>query len=282
MTVVGVIGAGEIGRGLMKALDPTEFQIAVCDVRQEAIEPYEHRAMLCNDARSLGAVADVVLVAVVDDAQVLKVLEGPDGALDTLRPHSTVLVISTVSIGTLRRAAAKAAEVGVGLLDCGVSGGPAAAAEGQWVSMVGGSDEDFEKVRTVLEVFSSLVVRMGPLGAGMRSKLARQVVQFGSWLAAYEAQRLAEAAGVDLAKLAQVIKESDSKIGGATALMFRSTVAPFSADDDPGLVEAMRNGARLAHKDLAAARALAAELALQVPVVDLADEQMDRVFGIAP
>jgi 3-hydroxyisobutyrate dehydrogenase-like beta-hydroxyacid dehydrogenase len=148
--------------------------------------------------------------------------------------------------------------------------------------MVGGSDEDFTRARAVLDVFSSLVVRMGPLGAGMRSKLARQVVQFGSWLAAYEGQRLAEAADVDLAKFAQVIRESDAKIGGATALMFRSTVAPFGADDDPGLIEAMRNGARLAHKDLAAARALAAELALDVPLVDLANEQMDRVFGIAP
>lgn len=281
MTVVGVIGVGEIGSGLMRALEPTDFQIAVCDVRREAIQPYEHRATLCDDARTLGAVADIVLVAVLDDEQVLNVLEGPDGALEVLRPNSTVLVISTVSINTLRRVAAKAAEVGIGLLDCGVSGGPAAAAEGQWVSMVGGSAEDFKKVRTVLDVFSSLVVRMGPLGAGMQSKLARQVVQFGSWLAAYEAQRLAEAAGVDLAKLAQVIKESDSKIGGATALMFRPTVAPFDADDDPGLVEAMRNGARLADKDLAAARALAAELALELPLVDLTDEQIDRVFGIA-
>jgi 3-hydroxyisobutyrate dehydrogenase-like beta-hydroxyacid dehydrogenase len=281
MTIVGVIGLGEIGSGLMKALEPTDFQIAVCDVRREAIQPYEHRATLCSDAMSLGAVADIVLVAVVDDEQVLNVLEGPEGALDALRLNSTVLIISTISIETLRRVAAKAAEVGVGLLDCGVSGGPAAASEGQWISMVGGSDEDFKRARPVLDVFSSLVVRMGPLGAGMRSKLARQVVQFGSWLAAYEGQRLAEAAGVDLGKLAQVIKESDSKIGGATALMFRPTVAPFGADDDPGLVEAMRNGARLAHKDLAAARALAAELAIELPLVDLTDEQIDRVFGMA-
>jgi hypothetical protein len=64
-------------------------------------------------------------------------------------------------------------------------------------------------------------------------------------------------------------------------LMFRPTVAPFGADDDPGLVEAMRNGARLAHKDLAAARALAAELAIELPLVDLTDEQIDRVFGMA-
>ncbi len=63
---------------------------------------------------------------------------------------------------------------------------------------------------------------MGPLGAGLPAKLARNLVQYGSWLAAYEAQVLAEAAGIELAKLAQVIKASDAQIGGASTLMFRT------------------------------------------------------------
>jgi 3-hydroxyisobutyrate dehydrogenase-like beta-hydroxyacid dehydrogenase len=148
--------------------------------------------------------------------------------------------------------------------------------------MVGGADDAVEAARPVLEVFSSLVVRMGPVGAGMRAKLARQVVQFGSWLAAYEAQRLAEAGGVDLARLAEVIRASDARIGGTTALMFRKTVAPFTSDDDPGLVGAMRNAAALARKDLQAAGALAAELGVEVPLVELATASMDKVFGVAP
>lgn len=231
---------------------------------------------------SLGKQADVVMVSVVDDAQVLEVLAGPAGALESLKAGAVVVVISTVAIGTLRRVAELAAGRAVGVVDCGVSGGPAAAAEGKWVSMVGGADEAVEAARPVLDIFSSLVVRMGPLGAGMRAKLARQVVQFGSWLAAYEAQRMAEAAGVELAKLAQVIRESDARIGGPAALMFRPTVAPFTADDDAGLVAAMRNAAALAHKDLGAAKALASELGIDVPLVSLADEYMDKVFGVAP
>lgn len=282
MTVVGVIGLGEIGRGLMTALEPTAFDLAVCDVREEAMAPYASRATICPDPARLGETADVVLVAVVNDGQVMDVLEGADGALGTLRPGTVVIVISTVAVETLRKVAAAAAGRHVGVVDCGVTGGPAAAAQGRWVSMVGGDDRAVESACPVLDVFSSMVVRMGPLGAGMRAKLARQVVQFGSWLAAYEAQRIAEAAGVDLQKLAQVIRESDAVIGGPTALMFRQTVAPLTDDDDAGLVAALRNAASLAHKDLGAAKALASELGIEVPLVSLADEQMDRVFGVAP
>ena len=68
---------------------------------------------------------------------------------------------------------------------------------------------------------------MGPFGAGLTAKLARNLVQYGSWLAAYEGQVLAEAAGIELSKLAEAIRVSDTHIGGSSRLMFRTTVAPL-------------------------------------------------------
>ena len=99
------------------------------------------------------------------------------------------MVVSTVSPSTVRRLAELAVASGCELVDCGVSGGPVAAAEGQLVAMVGGSPEAVARVRPVLEAFSSHVVHMGPPGAGLGAKLARNIVQYGSWLAAYEGQR---------------------------------------------------------------------------------------------
>jgi hypothetical protein len=59
---------------------------------------------------------------------------------------------------------------------------------------------------------------MGPAGAGLAAKLARNLITYGSWLAAFEAQELAEAAGIDLLKLGEAGRESDKRIGGATRL----------------------------------------------------------------
>ena len=91
---------------------------------------------------------------------------------------------------------------------------------------------------------------MGPPGAGLAAKLARNLITYGSWLAAFEAQELAEAAGIDLLKLGEAARESDKRIGGATRLMFRTTAAPWPAGSDEGLLELMRSGAEVTHKDL--------------------------------
>ncbi len=161
-----------------------------------------------------------------------------------------------------------------------MTGGPGAAATGELVCMVGGDQPTIERAQPVFDAIGSVTLVMGPFGSGMAAKLARNLVQYGSWLAAYEAQVLAEAAGVELAKLASAIRTSDAKIGGASTLMFRPTVAPFTATDDVGLVEAMRQGSALAHKDLAAALELGRSLAVDLPLAAMTEDRCDDMFGL--
>lgn len=280
MTAVGVIGLGEIGGSVTSAMAAAGHDVSVYDVRLEATERYADRCRVAASTADVGRDAEAVFVAVLDDNQVRQALETPDGALSTMRPGTTAVVLSTVSLAGLREVAERARSVGVSVVDCGVSGGPAAAATGEFVSMVGGEGGDVDRVRVLIESFSSVVVPMGALGTGMQAKLARNVVQYGSWFAAYEAQRIAEAAGVELSALAKVIKESDKLIGGASALMFRDTAAPFGAEDDPVLVGAMTSAAALARKDLLAAKALGTELSVDLPLVDLLVPRIGPVFGM--
>ena len=137
------------------------------------------------------------------------------------------------------------------IVDCGVSGGPTAAASGNLVCMCGGDPEVIGALAPLFDAIGSLTVTMGPFGTGLAAKLARNLVQYGGWLAAYEGQVLAEAAGIELAKLALVIRASDDQSGGPTTLMFRQTVAPFTEADDEGLVGAMQAAAGLAREGLA-------------------------------
>ncbi len=280
-TVVGVIGLGDIGSGVAGAVGRAGLELVVCDVRPEATAAFPE-AEVARGPRELGARCDVMAVAVVTDAQVLDVLDPDSGALSTARPGSAVAVLSTVAPDTVRAVAETARRRHVDVVDCGVSGGQSAAKEGSLVAMVGGEPAVVDRLRPVLESFSSLVVHMGPLGAGIKAKLARNLVQYGSWLAAYEAQVLAEASGIELAKLAEVIRASDEKIGGASRLMFRPTVAPFGPDDHPGLVGAMRSAAELAHKDLGAALELADQLGVSLPLAAMTDDRADALFGLRP
>lgn len=280
----GVIGLGEIGRGVAGCLAGAGVALTVHDVRPEATAPFGATARVAGSPATLARHCTVVVVAVVDDKQVTTVLDGPEGLLRAEGWTGVAVVVSTVGIATVRELAARAGRHGASLVDCGVSGGPGAAAEGQLVCMVGGEPEDVDRVRPVLDVVGSLVLHMGPLGSGLAAKLARNLVQYGSWLAAYEAQRVAEAAGVPLPLLAQAVRESDRRIGGAATLMFRETVAPLRADvpTDAGLIAPMQAAARLAAKDLGALLDLAASLGVETPLAGLAAASTGAIFGVAP
>ena len=277
---MGVIGLGQIGRGIAQNMLRAGHELVVCDVAEEATRSFIETAWVAPTPSELSELADVVVVAVVNDDQVIEVITGAHGALNTAREGTSFLIVSTVTAQTVRRVEAQAGDVGCGVVDCGVSGGPVAAAEGQLVAMVGGTEEAVDRVRPVLDAFSSLVIHMGPAGTGLQAKLARNIIQYGSWLAAYEGQRLAERAGIELSKLALAVRESDKLIGGSSRLMFRDTAEPFGEDAHPGIVEAMRAGANLAHKDLDAALELASELELDLPMTALAASLADDVFGL--
>jgi len=275
----GVIGLGVIGGGLATSLLDRGVTLTVCDVRQEATTPFRERAHVADTPAALAGSSDVILVVVFDDDQVRAVLEGPDGVFAGARPGTSVVVISTVRRETVLALRADGERRGVTVVDCGVTGGKVAAAEGELVCMIGGTAEEVDQVRPVLDAISCQVLHMGGPGTGLAAKLARNMISYGSWLAALEAQELAEAAGIDLVKLGQAVKESDKWVGGASRLMFRDTAAPWPADTDQALLRPLRAGADLAHKDLAAALELGAELGVALPMAEMTESRCDRIFG---
>jgi 3-hydroxyisobutyrate dehydrogenase len=278
--VVGVIGLGDIGNGVASSVVRAGLPLVVCDLRTEVTDRYRDGSVVADSPADLVRQSDVVVVAVVNDAQVHAVLSGPDGGVAAADGDTTFIIVSTITVPCIEAIAAEAVGTGAKVLDCGVTGGPAAAAAGELVCMVGGDPEAIERVRPVFDAMGSLTVRMGPFGAGLAAKLARNLVTYGSWLAAYEGQLLAEAAGIELARLAEVIKASDVQVGGASRLMFRTTVAPFTEQDDKGLVDAMRSGSLLAHKDLQAALELAGSLDVDLPMAAMTEERCDQIFGV--
>jgi len=277
---VGVIGLGAIGDGVAASVHAAGLPLVVCDVRSEATDRHAGHATVAASPADAARLADVVVVAVVDDDQVHAVLSGSDGALAAGGPGTTFVVVSTITAACVAAVGGEASALGVPIVDCGVSGGPSAAATGTLVCMAGGDPGVIDRLAPLFDAIGSLTVVMGPFGTGLAAKLARNLVQYGGWLAAYEGQVLAEAAGVELSKLAQVIKASDALIGGASALMFRPTVAPFTAADDRGFVAAMQGGADLAHKDLRAALALAAQLDVVLPLAAMTEAHCDDIFGV--
>ncbi|MGE5290900.1 MAG: NAD(P)-dependent oxidoreductase [Micromonosporaceae bacterium] len=273
---IGFIGLGQMGGPMARRLAGWPGGLVVYDVRPQASEPLsEAGAQVAASPRAVGEAAGLVSVMVRDDDQVRDVV----GALTDAAPHGTIVAIhSTISAATATRLAQRAQPFGIEVVDAPVSGGFMGASNGSLAVMVGGSPEAYRRCREPFGAWASLVLHMGPVGAGTRAKLARNLLHFVAFAAAGEAQRLAEASGIDLRKLAKVVRHSDTVTGGPGAIMLRDTAAAL----DPGdpLYEILCHVRALGEKDLSLALELGADSGVKLPLAHLALERLATALGV--
>lgn len=276
---VGFIGLGNIGAPMAKRLVDWPDGLVVFDVRPEACDPYVAKgATAAATPAQVAERATVICVMVQNEDQVRAVLDGPDGILSTAAAGTVVAVHSTISAEGAVSLAATAAEHGVDLVDAPVSGGAMGAHDGTLAIMVGGADDAVARCRPVLERMGTLVSHFGPVGSGTNAKITRNLITFASFAVVGEAQRLAQAAGLDLAMLGDVVRHSDKVTGGAGAVMLRTT-AGVMADDD-GLRPIFEHTATLGAKDLHLAVQLAAEHGLDAPFAELGERWLRVALGL--
>lgn len=273
MSTIGFIGLGNIG-GQMATRLPHD-QLLVHDIREEAAAPYLEKGARFGTLKDLAVECDVISIVVLTDQQVRDVV---GELLEHATPGTVIAIHSTIDTHTAPELAAQAGSKGVHVVDAPVSGGPMGAAEGTLAVMVGAERAAYEQAKPVFQHWASLVLHVGPAGAGTQCKLARNLITYAGFVAAAEAQRLAEAAGIDLRKLAAVVKQSDSVTGGVSSVMIRQSTAPFAPDD--GLKPYFEHARELAVKDLSLAIAMGEQLGVDTPVGRYALEHIGTAIGV--
>jgi 3-hydroxyisobutyrate dehydrogenase-like beta-hydroxyacid dehydrogenase len=280
---VGFVGVGRMGGAMATKVAEAGFPLTVYDVNADATAPLAGLgATVAASPRAVAEQSDLVSIVVLDDEQVREVMVGRNGVLEGGRPHLAVAVHSTIHLSTLLDLAEQTRAAGIEFIDAGVSGYVTGAAKGELAVMLGGDEASIERLRPAFETYGGLVLRMGPLGSGMKAKLARNVIAYLQVTAEYEGMRLAERAGIDLGQLARIVRYSEERSRLVDGYLGRPTVAPL----DPGAPEhAMLLGAGhyvtpVMRKDLGAAIELATEMGVDLPVAELARSLAAAVWGI--
>ena len=207
---LGYIGLGNQGAPMAKRLVDWPGGLVVFDVHTDAMTPLAELGATLADSIADVAKADVISVTVLTDAQVRAVV----GELaEHAAPGTVIAIHSTIEPGTAAELAEQLRPRDIHIVDAPVSGGAGAADKGELAVMVGADDHAYAVVKPVFKQWASMVVRAGEPGAGTRMKLARNMLTFVGFAAVCEAQKLAEAAGIDLQKLGRVVRHSDAQSG---------------------------------------------------------------------
>ncbi len=273
---IGFIGLGQMGQPMAGRLAGWPGGLIVHDTRPEAMAPLaDAGARTAASVGELAEAAGIISVMVRDDDQVRDVVREAAAAAGAPR---IIAIHATIRPRTAPELAAELGGAGVEIVDAPVSGGFAGAHDGRLAVMVGGSRHAYELCQEPFGCWASLIMHMGPVGAGTQAKLARNLLHFVAFTAAAEAQRLAEAAGLDVRKLARIVRHSDAVTGGAGSIMLRPTTAPLDAQDP--LREILEHVRALGEKDLSLALELGAQLGLDLPMAEYAIRNFAAGLGL--
>lgn len=204
----GVIGLGNMGRGIAKNIAQAGHDLLAWDVDEDVRAPYSATGRIATPAE-MAAQADVVIFVVPGSVQIEAML--PE-MLDAAHPNLILWDFTTSDPVFTKRLAVQADEAGVPYMDAGMTGGGAKGAEeGTMTLMIGGAQEVFERSRPVLEACAQELIYLGPSGSGHTMKVVHNLITHTNFLACSEAGRLAEAAGIDLADMIRVFNAGNAR-----------------------------------------------------------------------
>jgi 3-hydroxyisobutyrate dehydrogenase-like beta-hydroxyacid dehydrogenase len=272
---LGYIGLGNMGAPMATKMTEWPGGITVYDIRTEAMTPLAEKGASLADSIADVAVADIIHITVLDDAQVREVVHE---LAAHAKPGTVVAIHSTISDTTAVELARELQPQGVHVVDAPVSGGAAAAAKGELATMVGAEREVYEKIKPAFKHWASVVIHAGEPGAGTRMKLARNMLTFTSYAAACEAMKLAEAAGLDLQALGRVVRHTDALTGGPGAIMVRDDMKDL--EPEHFLYQPFLHTRGLGEKDLSLALALGEAVSVDLPLARLAYERLAAGLGV--
>jgi 3-hydroxyisobutyrate dehydrogenase len=199
---LGVIGLGLMGQAFIRRLIATGHRVTGYDLVAEKVARAEaHGVRPAGSAAEVARASRIVHTCVMTKDDLAAAVLGPGGIAEGAAPGKVLVDHSTTEAAATRDLAARL-EAGTGMrwVDAPVSGGPPAAEAGTLAIMAGGEAADFATVEPVLSKLGTCT-HMGPLGAGQITKMVNQVLVLSNYCVLAEALALAEAGGVDAARI---------------------------------------------------------------------------------
>lgn len=265
---IAFIGTGLMGAPMIRNLIRAGHSLVIYNRTRTRAEKLIPDGVEVVDSPAQAAKgAEVVITCISDTPDVEQVLLGPNGVIETARPGTVVIDMSTISPKETRRMAETLSARGITMLDAPVSGGEIGAIAGTLSIMVGGDVTAFDRMMPVFEAMGKTILHCGESGMGQTIKLCNQIAISTHLIAAAEAVAFARRTGADPHLMAKAVG------AGAAGSWIINNVADKMADGDfaPGFM------VKLMQKDLRLVMETANEIGLPLPGAELAFQLFEEV-----
>ena len=276
MARIAFIGLGHMGGGMAPNLAKAGHEVRAFDLVPEAVQKAESGG--CTAASSAAdAVKDAeVVITMLPAARHVRAVFNEDVAPNA-KPGTLLIDCSTIDVASAREVGEAMKRQGFDFLDAPVSGGIAAAAGGSLTFMVGGTDEEFERARPILDPMAKAVIHAGQLGAGQAAKICNNMILGATMAVTCEAFVLAQKLGLD----PQVFFDISSKASGQSWSMTSYAPVPGVGPETPADHEYEGGFAgALMLKDLKLATEAANDVNAYTPMGGEAEELYQRFVNL--
>ena len=247
MAKIGFVGLGNMGAPMGRNLLEAGHELRVHDIAPAAIEALGERGATRATPETVAQDVDAVITMLPAGEDVQQVLTGTAGLFALASPDTLFVDCSTIDVDTARSLAEQATRAGVDLVDAPVSGGIVKASDGTLTFMVGGTQEQVQRARPILEAMGAVIIHAGKAGSGQAAKTCNNMMLAVSMIAVAEAFAMAQKLGLDPQTLLEICTNATSRCWVMTdchPVPGLVETAPANGDYEPGFAS------RLMLKDL--------------------------------
>jgi len=206
---IGFIGLGNMGSRIARRLLDHGYQLSAYDRDLAKAKAIAARGgVVAKNILELARTADVLLSCLTNDEAVRSVYTGPEGVFAGARSGTAVLEMSTISPESSRELYRLGARGGIEVLDVAISGSTPAAEEGMLTLLAGGNPELFRAAERIFQAIAKQYFLLGGPGSGTAMKLVVNTLLGVGMQAIAEAVVLGEKAGLDRARLLEVLSKT--------------------------------------------------------------------------
>jgi 3-hydroxyisobutyrate dehydrogenase len=204
---IGYVGVGLMGLPMTQRLCALGYTVRAFDIVAKRLElASEAGASVARSPADAVQGADLVLLNLPTPAAVEAAVFGADGVAGAMQPPQLLIDFSTIQVEKGQAHAQRLrAQTSCAWIDAPVSGGPPASGSGTLTVMAGGAASDIERIRPLMADVSARFTHMGPVGAGLAAKMLNQLIVGCIHAVMAEAASMAEAAGIDAARLPECL-----------------------------------------------------------------------------